>query len=210
MPLFKTITVHPDTTVLIWKVTESISDLKHDVVLSENSLDRLSKMKSEVHIKGFLSIRHLLKIAGYTDTDLYYNSLGKPFLIDQKKISITHSYNFSAIIISNRSIGIDIEMQRDKILRIASKFTPITHYTTLANTEARVRKLTIVWCIKEAIYKQYGTAGLSFLNHIDVNDFELSNTIATASVTYNNQKSLFKVAFFEFEGFTCAYSLEKQ
>jgi phosphopantetheinyl transferase len=35
-------------------------------------------------------------------------------LKDGKHISITHSYQFSAIIISDQTVGIDIELQREK------------------------------------------------------------------------------------------------
>ena len=67
----------------------------------------------------------LLLEAGYTDFDLFYDKFGKPHLKDGKEISITHSYNFSGIIVGNSPVGIDIEKQREKILRIARKFTPI-------------------------------------------------------------------------------------
>ena len=79
-------------------------------------------MKSESHQKGFLSVRHLLRDVGYTDQDLFYDDYGKPHLKDGKCISITHSHNFSAIIVSDKEVGIDIEMQREKIRRIAHKF----------------------------------------------------------------------------------------
>jgi hypothetical protein len=32
-------------------------------------------MKSEMHQRGFLSVRKLLQTAGYTDFDLYYDEL---------------------------------------------------------------------------------------------------------------------------------------
>jgi phosphopantetheinyl transferase len=70
----------------------------------------------------FISVRKLLQEAGYNDLDLYYDELGKPHLKDDKYISISHSHHFSAIIVSNKSVGIDIELQREKIIRIADKF----------------------------------------------------------------------------------------
>ncbi len=83
---------------------------------------RLEGMKSELHQRGFLSVRKLMQEAGYNDLDLYYDEFGKPHLKDDKYISITHSHHFSAIIISDESVGIDIELQREKIIRIADKF----------------------------------------------------------------------------------------
>ena len=215
MPLYKTITVNDTTKVYIWKIEEdldtlesTLSDVKGRISkLTENSLNRLSNMKSELHQRGFMSVRHLLAEAGYTDHDLYYNTAGKPHLHDGKQISITHSYTFSAIIVSNQPVGIDIEKQRDKILRIARKFTPLEEYLTLNSTEARVRKLTIVWGAKESIYKLYAQEGLSFLKHIDVTDFYFEDQKTIAKVYYNGKQSQYALDFLEFEGFTCVYAI---
>ena len=46
----------------------------------------------------------------------------KPNLKDGKNISISHSFDYSVIIVSDKIIGIDIEKQRDKIKRISSRF----------------------------------------------------------------------------------------
>ncbi|MEN8775546.1 MAG: 4'-phosphopantetheinyl transferase superfamily protein, partial [Polaribacter sp.] len=157
MALYKTLTVNKTTKVLIWKIEESIAELKENTQLSKKSETRLNSMRSELHQKGFLSIRHLLKNVGYTDFDLVYDAFGKPHLKDGKHISITHSFTFTAIIISDDlHVGIDIEKQRDKILKIAHKFTPIEEYKTIANHDALISKLTIVWGAKESLYKIYG------------------------------------------------------
>lgn len=206
MPLYKTITINPHTTVYIWKIEEDIDTLSRNIKLTDHCQERVDGMKSELHQRGFMSVRHLLAEAGYTDFDLYYDAQGKPHLKDGKHISITHSFIFSGIIVSDQEVGIDIEMQREKILRIAQKFTPFEEYRTLANTEAIVRKLTIVWGAKESLYKLYAQEGLSFLRHIDVQDFYFDDAQTTASVTYNAEKNTYNIFFLEFEGFTCVYA----
>lgn len=207
MPLYKTITVNPSTKVLIWKIEEPFEVLSENIALTDNCTNRVSNMKSEIHRRAFMSIRQLLAIAGYTDHDLYYDENGKPHLNDDKYISITHSFNFSAIIISDCEVGIDIEKQRNKILRIAHKFTPIEEYRTIANEDALMRKLTIVWCAKESLYKSFSEKSVSFLQHIDVDEFDLDQDKTTATVTYGDKEVTYKVDFLEFEGFTCAYAL---
>ncbi len=210
MPLYKTITVSHDTRVFIWKVTEPETSLAEKVVLTEHCQSRMLGMKSALHRRAFLSIRHLFWEAGFEDKDVFYNEFGKPFLHDGRHISITHSHNFTAIIVSNSvEVGIDIEKQRDKILRIAHKFTPIEEYRTLANAEAIVRKLTIVWGIKESLYKIYAQPGLSFLKHINVLDFSFENQSTTAQISYEGKKSNYDVFYLEFEGFTCVYALSR-
>ena len=206
MPLYKTIHVNDFTKVLIWKIQETIEDLTLGIELTENSQSRLTSMKSVLHQQGFMSIRHLLQQVGYADADVYYDEFGKPHLKDGSYISITHSFTFTAIIISKKQpVGIDVEKQRDKIVKIAHKFTPIEEYYTLTSEEARVRKLTIVWGAKESLYKLYSQEGLSFLKHIDVADFDFEDAKTTATINYVGAVSTYNLTFMEFEGFTCVY-----
>lgn len=207
MPLYKTITVNPHTTVFVWKIEESFEDLSKNVPLTKHCQERVDGMKSDLHRRGFMSVRHLLKVCGYTDFDLFYDAQGKPHLKDGKKISITHSYIFSALIISDNAVGIDIEKQRPKILKIAHKFTPISEYRTLANEDSLIRKLTMVWGAKESLYKSFSTPGISFLQHIVVEDYSFDHLQTTAVVSFYKKKETYTVFFEEFEGFTMAYAL---
>ena len=207
MPLHKTITVSQDTKALIWRVEESEAFLEDGIVLTDRSQTRIQGMKSEMHRRAFLSIRHLLKLVEYTDQQLHYNEFGKPFLNDGTHISISHSHQYTGIIISrSHEVGIDIEKQRDKILRIAHKFTPLEEYRTIANSEALIQKLTRVWCAKESLYKIYAQPGLSFLKDITVNDFRLSDPSTTARIDYNGSTSKYQVTFDEMDGFSWAYA----
>ncbi|HSP40200.1 MAG TPA: 4'-phosphopantetheinyl transferase superfamily protein [Gillisia sp.] len=208
MPLYKTITIDEHTKVYIWKVEESLDWLSEGIELTPNCNDRVMGMRSEIHRRGFMSIRHLLAEAGYVDSDLFYDDWGKPHLKDGKQISITHSFNFTGIIVSNVKVGIDIEKQREKILKIASKFTPLKEYHTVANEDALIRKLTIVWGGKESIYKLLAEPGLGFLQHINITDFDFDASRTTGKVYFNGNTYWFEMEFLEFEGFTCVYAWE--
>lgn len=167
-------------------------------------------MKSEAHRRAFLSIRHLMAEVGYQDSDLYYNAFGKPHLTDGHHISITHSHQFTGIIVSKtEAVGIDIEKQRNKILRIAHRFTSPEECGTSAHAEVMIRKLTIIWGAKESLYKIYAQPGLSFLGHIMVKDFEFDDKHTTAKIVYNGKTSHYAITFLEFEGFTCVYALRE-
>ncbi|WP_417884865.1 4'-phosphopantetheinyl transferase family protein [Zunongwangia sp.] len=206
MPLFKTITPRQGTKVFIWKVEESFEWLSKGIKLTNHCERRVAGMKSEIHRRGFMSIRHLMAEAGYVDQDLWYDELGKPHLSDGQYISISHSFNFTGIIVSDQPVGIDIEKQRDKILKIANKFTPLKEYHTLANEEAIIRKLTIVWGAKESIYKVHAQPGLGFLQHINIKDFDFEDAITYGTVTFEGRKTEYKLEFLEFEDFTCVYT----
>ncbi|MEE9362551.1 MAG: 4'-phosphopantetheinyl transferase superfamily protein [Cellulophaga sp.] len=208
MPLYKTLIVRPTVTVYIWKITETEVQLADGIVLTPHCQNRVVGMKSELHRKGFLSIRHLLAEAGYVDQDLVYDENGKPHLKDGNFISITHSFEFTGIIVGEvDEVGIDIEKQRDKILKIAHKFTPIQEYRTLANSEAVIRKLTMVWGAKESLYKIYAQRGLSFLQHINIKEFFLEDGKVNGEILYEGALSSYEIFFLEFEGFTCAYAV---
>ena len=207
MPLYKTIRVNDFTKVLVWKIEESLEDLTVGIELTELSKKRVEIMKSVLHQQGFMSIRQLLKQVGYVDADVFYDEFGKPHLKDKNYLSISHSFTFTAIIISEKKpVGIDVEKQRDKIVKIAHKFTPIEEYNTIANHEALVSKLTIVWGAKESLYKIYGKKKLQFIHHIYIEDFSFIDTKTTGVIKYEGHVSTHNIHFLEFEGFTCVYA----
>jgi 4'-phosphopantetheinyl transferase len=205
MPLYKTLHPNSQTTVKIWEITESYKDLLQAINLKPKSLERVLGMKSEMHQRGFLSVRHILKELGYTDVELHYDNNGKPYLNDGNYISITHSFTFSAIIISKSKVGIDIEKQRNKIELIAHKFVGYEFDYLDKNDEDYIKKLTVIWCVKEALYKLFATPKLSFLNHTLVIPFMLQDNVTVAWIDYLDKKHKFNAAFLEFEGFSCAY-----
>jgi 4'-phosphopantetheinyl transferase EntD len=204
MPLYKTITPNTNTKVFIWKIDEDLSYLRSKVVLKADTQARVDSMKSEMHQRGFLSVRMLLHTAGYSDKDLYYDVCGKPHLSDGKYISITHSFNYSGIIISNEKVGIDIEKQRDKIGLIAHKF--INYENAFLSQELLVNQLTIIWGAKEAIYKMFPPRGLSFRDHIKVIPFKLEDGSGLAWVHFEEIVQQYALSFIEFDGFSCVYA----
>jgi|SRR5690606_7085920 len=208
MPLYKTITPNSKTIVKIWKIEESYEYLFQSVSLRPESLRRVLGMKSELHQRGFLSVRKLLEAFGYSDFDLFYEACGKPHLKDGKHISITHSFNFSAVVVSDDIIGIDIEKQRNKITVIAHKFIGYEAKYLSENDTNYIKKLTAIWCVKESLYKLFATPKLSFKKHclvIPVSDDE-NETVAW--IDYENKKHKYHIQFLEFEGFTCAFALK--
>lgn len=207
MPLYKTITVNSQTTVKIWKIEESYTDLKDVLDLKPDSETRVLGMKSELHQRGFLSVRHLLAEFGYTDQDLYYDQNGKPHLKDGKHISITHSFIFSGVIVSDNEVGIDIEKQRDKIAIIAKRFVDYEFQYLKPNAKDYINKLTVIWGIKESLYKLFATPGMLFKAHFFVIPFMLEDKTTKAWIDYKGLKKGYNAQFLEFEGFTCTFTL---
>ncbi|RUT70983.1 4-phosphopantetheinyl transferase [Flavobacterium cupreum] len=217
MPLYKTIQFNETTKILIWEITESFDELLGKVVLKEKTQLRLNGMKSQMHQRAFLSVRMLIQEMGFTDHDLHYDEFGKPYFDCHNYISITHSYHFAAIIVSHETVGIDMELQREKIIRIADKFTDFEcDYLKPDPIEEYVKKLTVIWGAKEAIFKIRNEKGISFKDHIKVEDFSLNKNQAEASLHFDDLVKDFEVHYNEiksdnFEGqFTLVYAFEKQ
>src|SRR5690606_5399622 len=86
-------------------------------------LESLVNGKRNLH---WLSTRVLLRRMMNTDQyiDCRIDENGKPYLINfPYYISLSHSYEYAAVMISkNKAVGIDIEIIKDKIERIARKF----------------------------------------------------------------------------------------
>ena len=206
MPLYKTISIDEQTKVFVWKITESFDQLFSEVVLNDVSLTRLENMKSESHQKGFLAVRMLLQHIGHTDFDLYYDAFGKPHLKGEKHISISHSYEFSALVISDEKIGIDLEKIKEKTLKIAPRYMDISHLENLS-VEDKIKKATVVWGIKETLFKIKNEFGISFLDHIFESPFSLEDKKANAQLKFNNQVENFKIVFDSIEDyiFVCAF-----
>ena len=213
MPLLKTINfsriVGTTTEILLWKITESLAELSAEVTLNPKNQQRFNGMKSELHQRAFLSVRKLLQLKGYTDFDLEYDQFGKPHLKDGKHISISHSHEYATIIISDEITGIDIELQRDKIIRIADKFVEPEWEFLDKESQEYIRKLTVIWGVKESIFKIRNEAGISFKDHIHVHPFEIKDQSGIADLHFQNSVIQFKYHFIEIDNFTLVYVFQQ-
>jgi phosphopantetheinyl transferase len=219
MPLYKTIKINETTTAYFWHITEDVTSLFRAVSLNESSRKRLDGMKSESHQKGFLAVRMLLQYIGHSDEDLTYDASGKPHLMRKvernpithhpspitQHISISHSHDFSCICISDEVIGIDLELLKEKTLKIASRFMDVNHLQGLSITD-QITKATVVWGIKESIFKIKSEKGISFPEHIFEDAFDIKEGECTAELHFNSQIEKFYVQFHLIEGYAFVFS----
>ncbi len=157
----------------VWKVIETIDELREGIILSSNSLQRLTLMKSMEHKKAFLAVRNILLAIGISDKDLIYDEFGKPFLSDGTYISISHSFNYAVVYLSKSNVGVDIEKQQEKIIRLASKFCNENESNSKPDSiQKQIRYFTQIWSAKEAVYKMCNSRSLSFAKQVFVNNCE--------------------------------------
>jgi phosphopantetheinyl transferase len=206
MPLLKIKALKNNSQLLVWKITESFQELFSSVDLKEASLARLNNMKSESHQKGFISVRLLLMEQGYSDFDLFYDEFGKPHLKDGKHISISHSNDFSIIVLSDKNIGADLEILKDKTLKLAPRFMNVSHLNNL-DIASQLKKATVVWGIKESVFKIKNEVGISFKDHIFENEFLLADKKCSVALRFNLKVEYFDILFDFIEEyvFVCAF-----
>jgi phosphopantetheinyl transferase len=210
MPIYKTILHDSKTEILVWSITETRDQLLEGVTLNAYSTARLHGMKSALHQRGFLSIRKLLQEKGYTDFDLFYDEFGKPHLIDGRHISISHSHEFSTILLSDRNCGIDLEMQRDKIITIAHKFADEeSKFLITSDQTAYIRNLTVIWGAKEAIFKVQNEVGISFKDHIHLSPFTIKSKKGQALLNFGSLHLQYDVFFEEIENYMLVYAFQQ-
>ena len=207
MPFFKEININKETTAYFWKISEDIDWLFENVQLNEKSSARLETMSSIEHKKGFLAVRMLLQHIGFTDFNLFYDEFGKPHLKGKREkgkgksiepethhISISHSHEFSCICISNECIGIDLEKRKEKTLKIAPRFMDISHLENLSESD-KIAKSTVVWGVKESVFKLKNEKGISFPNHISESPFHLEDKKGKAQLHFNDLTEDFNFQF---------------
>ena len=147
-------------TILVWKITESL-----DIIQSLSTRDKAGNHTSEKRKKEQLTSRLLLNKILPNKT-IIYNKFGAPELDNGKYISISHSKQLVAVIVSVKKTGIDIEKISEKTLRLSTKFVSEKNLIRLSK-----EKSTLIWCIKEAIYKWHQEGGVDFIKDIIIPEF---------------------------------------
>lgn len=109
---------------------------------------------------------------------IVYSENGEPFLNPKTaEISISHSFPFAAVAFSERKIGIDIERFQDKITRVKDKFIEKSEQDFIPEDQS-VEYLTIIWSVKESLYKLHHSKHWSLKQHYTVFPFERNESSA--------------------------------
>ncbi|AZA73434.1 4'-phosphopantetheinyl transferase family protein [Chryseobacterium indoltheticum] len=168
MPLYRDFS--DDTaTILVWKYDEN-EELNIDELLEPENADKVKDYHPK-KLQEVLMVRKLLKSLKPNSKILYKER--EPFLSPKDaEISITHSFPFAAIAISKNKIGIDIEKFNPKILRVIDKFT-YENERGFIPFDTEVVFYTIIWSVKESMYKIHHSKHWSLKKHYEVRPFEL-------------------------------------
>lgn len=163
MPIFKEVLLE-NIRIIIWKYSETES---YDLYLDEDK-------KQKRHIEKQM-IKKILNISLPNHT-IFYHQNGEPYLEPlTQNISISHSFPYAVLGISDKKIGIDIEFIQEKLQKISSKFLHNSEKQWLGTKENLLEYLTIIWTIKESLFKIHSEKQWSFKEFYQIDEFEINS-----------------------------------
>jgi len=217
MPLIYKKSIDKESFLGVWDITESYMDLISELSLSDEEFNILNSFKSESRKKQWLSYRVLIKHLVNLDMffEMTYDEHGKPFLLKPDyQLSVSHSNNYSAVILSKKSfVGIDIEKIHPKIKKITSKFLNKKELKNINISKDNVdlEKIYAYWCSKEALYKLYGKKNVSLRKHIHINPFIYNETGNLSGEIISEQFSLYyKLHYFKIKEYMLSYLIKNK
>lgn len=170
MPLYRDFS-DENATVLLWKYDED-EDLNPDELLEKENFERV-KNYHPTKLKELLLVRKILKSVLPQHKIFYRDKTPYLFPADYE-ISITHSFPFAALAISKNKVGIDIEPFNPKILRIKDKFL-FPEEAGFIEKDKEVAYLTVIWSLKESLYKIHHSNYWSLKKHYEVKPFSIES-----------------------------------
>ena len=206
MPVIEDIQLSSTTRIIVWEIKETIDFLKSKLDLTNFSKKTLLKKKSAIHQKQFLAVRNILKLLSIHDVDLNYNVNGKP-IIKSGYISISHSKEFVAVLISDEKVGVDIESNSDKCFQVKQKFIGTENEFPI---KIDMRIAQVIWNMKECLYKIIDFKEIDFKENLIVIPFSLDEKQTKIWFVKNELSQDHTVNYFINKNYSLAYIIGKE
>lgn len=171
MPLEKIENISDENTLAIWRLDESVDQLKALLKLNDQEKTVFSSFVNETRRKQWLAYRLLLRgLLNDHNLLIEYDSNRKPHLVHHPHhISVTHSCHYAAVIIGRENrVGIDLEKVTPRIEKIKDRFLNEKELNHIKGGY-ELEELYVYWCAKEALYKLHGRKKLDFRSNIMIN-----------------------------------------
>ncbi len=162
-------------TLGIWEISESLEEIKKSI-----NDDNYKLFKSLKRQKEYICTRLLLREID-PNLSITYNKWGAPTINTNKNISISHSKNIIAIIISKKNVALDIEMISKNPLKIKDKFLSI-----FDNISHSIEETTLAWSAKETIFKLHQKGDIDYKSDIQIKEINYDENQITVLFNDNN------------------------
>lgn len=184
MPLYRDFS-NIKAKILLWKYEEE-EVFEAKTLIEPENYERMSGYHPKKLLET-LMVRKLLK-DDLPDHKILYNGR-QPFLMPRDyEISITNSFPFAALAYSKQEIGIDIERFNPKFLKLQDKFVYPEERAFIPKGE-EVEYLTIIWSMKESMYKLHHSKYWSLKKHYEVFPFQRENLHSIRCRVYDEHSS---------------------
>ena len=202
MPFLKEFIINEKTKIKLWKVM--IGELSPKELNNEEK--KLFKLKkSNVLKEQFLATRKILELEN-NDYIITYDLDGKPSLNSEFNISISHSHQIAALVLSNnKKIGLDVQLKESKILNIQNKFLNEFEKINIGH-DPTIDILTMIWTSKESIYKAIGLKGISFSENIKIDKVTVKDKIGKGYYINGAEKVKFDLRFLYLNEYIVCYA----
>jgi 4'-phosphopantetheinyl transferase len=210
MPLIYRKWEHHHTQIGVWQIEESAEWFRQQLTLANSEEDELATLNERKRLE-WLAGRWLLHVLlGDTGRKISLkDEFGKPYISDSSlHISLSHSADKAAVIISPKSVGIDIQYFTEKIKRIERKFMREEESACLsANKETP--HLHVFWGAKESLYKAYGKRELDFRKHLLITPFEYNpeKGVAQGLIQKNDFSESYTIYYTVLDNFSLSYCI---
>jgi 4'-phosphopantetheinyl transferase len=187
----------------LWHIRETERELLEQISEYESIPVNITHEQKRLEFcVGRVLAKTLLEKLSVKFEGIIKNEFGKPFFRNNNfQLSLSHSYPYvGALIDQTKSVGIDVEQIKAKLLKIAPR---VLHPTELADAGNSETKHCIYWCAKEALIKIYGKKDLVFSEHLLISPFTLQNQgNITGRIIVNNTETTIPLYYEVHNGFT--------
>ncbi|MDC0034274.1 4'-phosphopantetheinyl transferase superfamily protein [Flavobacteriaceae bacterium] len=202
MPFLKEFIINEKTKIKLWKVILGELNPKK---LNNEEIKLFKLKKSNLLKEQFLAIRKILALEN-SDYIITYDLDGKPILNSEFNISISHSHEIAALVISNNlKFGMDVQFKESKILNIKNKFLNEFEKLNIVG-DPSIDILTMIWTSKESIYKAIGLKGISFSENIKIDKVTEKDKIGKGCYINGAEKVKFDLRFFYLDEYILCYA----
>ncbi len=161
--------------ISVWEINETPADLANKLILSESDSQKYESYKLDKRKAEFLAIRCLLKEILDIEPLISYLPSGRPVLENSDyNLSISHTNGYAAIALSKgNNVGIDIEYPSKRVNNIYSRFIS-NQESEFIPEENKTAYYTLIWSLKETMYKIYDEQSIIFNEHLICEPFKIS------------------------------------
>ncbi|MCF2487284.1 4'-phosphopantetheinyl transferase superfamily protein [Dyadobacter sp. CY347] len=200
--------ISDDSTLGLWRMSESWQELKEMVHLPDLALLALEDKKTDRRKQEWLACRILLQEMTHLQPIIIYDEHRKPNIKDRaKQLSMSHSGEYASVYVHDiKPIGIDLQQMKPSISKGADYFLNDAEmqWTDLNDNVL----LHLIWCAKEAVFKYAGDADLDLKKHIITNPFHSNqNGIIEVCIQKENINESVQVHYDAFDDYLIAWTV---